>query len=361
MNHLRRLIIGILLVFAFAPAAFAQSDNELADTRWELATYDGAAAVDGAEATLEFVGAGQVTGTGGCNSYGGGYSVEGDTITFSGIASTLMMCADEAVGAQETAFFEALNSAARYELTDDGLTIWYGDNQALHFVEAKALIGVQWQLESMGGNPAADGSVIRLTLGGNNGVMGTSGCNTFSGTHTLGSGMMTISAVVDTQMACTDEAIIAQESAFLEALGSVTRYELTDDGLTLWYGDDQEMRFVVSLAGTQWLLESMGETPVAPESGLTLAFAEDNAVSGSGGCNNFSGTYTLDGDSLTFSPLVSTKMACADDAMTQQETAFLEALGSTTRYEMSDGRMTLWAGDAETLTFISIAQESASG
>ncbi len=361
MKNLLRLITGFLLILALAPAAFAQSENGLAGTRWELESYAGTPAAEGASATLEFIDAAQVIGSGGCNSYGGSYAVEGDALTFSGIASTLMMCADEAVGAQETAFFEALNTATRYELTDEGLTIWYGDNQELRFVKGKELIGLQWQLESIGETPVADGSVVTMTLGSDRGVMGSGGCNSYSGSHMVNGSALTFGEVISTKMACADEAAGAQETAFFEALQTATRYELTDDGLTVWYGDEQELHFVVSLTGTQWLLEAIDGTPVVAESAVTLEFGEGNAVSGTGGCNGYSGTYTLDGDSLTFSPLVSTMMACADDTITQQEAAFLQALQTATRFELARGRLTIWYGDEQTLTFISIAQTDASG
>ena len=46
---------------------------------------------------------------------------------------------------------------------------------------------------------------------------------------------------------------------------------------------------------------------------------------GSAGCNTYNGTYTVDGSSISFGPLATTKMACpvADTAV---ETAFLAGL-----------------------------------
>ena len=46
---------------------------------------------------------------------------------------------------------------------------------------------------------------------------------------------------------------------------------------------------------------------------------------GSGGCNDFNGTYTADGSKLTFGPLSSTKKACPD-AVNTVEQAYLTAL-----------------------------------
>jgi heat shock protein HslJ len=104
-----------------------------------------------------------------------------------------------------------------------------------------------------------------------------------------------------------------------------------------------------ALAGTEWRLEELnGQPPVAsPNVPVpTLAFAADGErASGNGGCNQFNGSYTQDGESLRFGPLASTRRACADEAGNAQETAYLRALESTTRYSATAERLELYAGD----------------
>jgi heat shock protein HslJ len=47
---------------------------------------------------------------------------------------------------------------------------------------------------------------------------------------------------------------------------------------------------------------------------LTIQFEENSkTVSGFSGCNRFTGTYTLEEDSITFGPLASTRMACQEE------------------------------------------------
>ena len=73
-------------------------------------------------------------------------------------------------------------------------------------------------------------------------------------------------------------------------------------------------------------------------------------MTGSGGCNDFNGTYTSDGSKLTFGPLSSTKKACPD-AVNTVEQAYLTALQATQTYEItSDAKLKL-TGPATTLTF----------
>jgi heat shock protein HslJ len=103
------------------------------------------------------------------------------------------------------------------------------------------------------------------------------------------------------------------------------------------------------LAGTRWTLSQLnGQAPVRGlgDATPTLEFAAgEPRASGNGGCNQFSGPYTQDGASLRFGPLVSTRRACADEAANRQETAYLRALESTTRFTATAELLTLYAGD----------------
>ncbi|HEX2206911.1 MAG TPA: META domain-containing protein [Longimicrobium sp.] len=103
------------------------------------------------------------------------------------------------------------------------------------------------------------------------------------------------------------------------------------------------------LEGTEWRLEELNgrpAVPLAPGGAPTLAFAgAEPRASGNGGCNAFNGPYTRNGSSLDFGPLVSTRRACLDEAGNAQETAYLGALESTTRYAVYDDLLVLYAGE----------------
>jgi heat shock protein HslJ len=100
------------------------------------------------------------------------------------------------------------------------------------------------------------------------------------------------------------------------------------------------------LAGTSWRLVELNGQAVVGEEPLTLVFAADEPrVSGYGGCNQFSGPYTQNGASLRFGPLISTRRACLEPALNTQETAYFQALESTTRYSIEGGRLVLYRGN----------------
>jgi heat shock protein HslJ len=106
---------------------------------------------------------------------------------------------------------------------------------------------------------------------------------------------------------------------------------------------------------SQWKLFSFsdpdGETPVIDGSNITLSFDEDGKLGGNGGCNSYGGVYELKGQTLTISDLNSTLMACADQAMTDQEVRFIQALTSATGIEVAGDNLYIKYGDSQ-LNFV---------
>jgi putative lipoprotein len=101
----------------------------------------------------------------------------------------------------------------------------------------------------------------------------------------------------------------------------------------------------MDLPGSTWELVAIDGEALAGDAVPTLAFDEQGAVSGSTGCNTFSGEVAVDGNALSFGPLVTTRMACADPAANAQEEAFLSAMEGVSGYTVDDqGRLVLQGG-----------------
>lgn len=66
-------------------------------------------------------------------------------------------------------------------------------------------------------------------------------------------------------------------------------------------------------------------------------------MAGSGSCNRFTGSVTITGDQLKMGPMASTRMACADDAVNQQEATYLKALDGANRYSYQDPYLLIYA------------------
>lgn len=96
-----------------------------------------------------------------------------------------------------------------------------------------------------------------------------------------------------------------------------------------------------SLSGTSWTIVSINRFPTVANAQPTTDFSADGKVSGNAGCNTFSGTYTVTGDNISVSPLVSTRMACASADITTQEAAYLEALSRATHWAIDQGNLSL--------------------
>ena len=109
----------------------------LEDKVWVLESYGEPgnlkAVLEDTEITATFDSAeGQVTGSAGCNSYSGGYEVEGDNLSIPGpIISTEMSCGEQ-IDKQEYEYLATLQAAESYKIEDGELTITCG-NQALIF------------------------------------------------------------------------------------------------------------------------------------------------------------------------------------------------------------------------------------
>jgi len=99
---------------------------------------------------------------------------------------------------------------------------------------------------------------------------------------------------------------------------------------------------VPALAGMGWTLVELGGKPFASaeQHAVTMQFdAGGGRVSGSGGCNRYSGPYVENGDNLTFGALASTKMMCANIA---GEDAYFAMLPKVASFVRSREQLTLY-------------------
>jgi heat shock protein HslJ len=90
-----------------------------------------------------------------------------------------------------------------------------------------------------------------------------------------------------------------------------------------------------SATGREWRLVELGGRPAAMGAGgrpATLRL-EAGRASGFAGCNSFSGGYEMADSRLAFSPLASTRMACAEGMELERE--YLAALEATRSFRLT--------------------------
>lgn len=116
------LAMASLLLGACGSSA---SGQELNGTSWTLTSINGVPLADGSNPiTIEFGSETELGGTGGCNGYGGNYSVGSDgSIDISGVVSTMMACEPQIIMENEAAYFQALEAVTHYSSAGSTLTL----------------------------------------------------------------------------------------------------------------------------------------------------------------------------------------------------------------------------------------------
>ena len=86
---------------------------------WRVEEIAGASVSGETPITLQLNADGKASGRGGCNGYGGPYTLAGEALRFGGLAATRMACA-LAVMDQEQRYFDTLAKVTHYAVADDG-------------------------------------------------------------------------------------------------------------------------------------------------------------------------------------------------------------------------------------------------
>lgn len=216
------------------------------------------------------------------------------------------------------------------------------------------LAGTSWAVTSIAGTPGSGATLLFAdAIAG-----GFAGCNSFRAPFQATDATLAFGPVATTLKAC-DDAVMAFERSYLAALGTVAGYAISGDALSLTDAAGTEVlafqaQAPASLEG-EWevtgYLVGSGETAAvtSPLVGTrpVVTFGPDGILSGTAGCNQFSGGYGIEGDHITIGPLMSTMMACADELMTQ-EVALMGALERAETWSVS-GTTAELRGDEDTI------------
>lgn len=85
-----------------------------------------------------------------------------------------------------------------------------------------------------------------------------------------------------------------------------------------------------ALVGTRWLLEDLGGKGVLDRVQTTVQFQDENRIAGSGGCNNYFGTFQVENNEFSVGPIGATRKMCPPAVM-DQEDRFFRALEKAQR------------------------------
>ena len=211
-------------------------------------------------------------------------------------------------------------------------------------VDALPLGGTAWVLDSLGGEAPLAGHVPTLRFEGSR-AAGSDGCNRYMAEwQAAGPKLAFTSGPAATLMAC-EPAVMTQADTYRAALGDAKAYRREGDRLLLLAEDGRVLATFTAqpsgLAGTAWQVTGYNNgkqavVSVMTGTTLTMAFDQDGRVAGSAGCNRFTGSYSQDGENLSFGPAAATRRMCAGpEGIMEQEAQFLKALETvaTSRFE----------------------------
>ncbi len=221
----------------------------------------------------------------------------------------------------------------------------------------KSKLAGYWSLKSLNGQNAGtefEGPIPSIEFDfEKNLISGSGGCNRYHGGFTLSNeNVFSAPNLASTMMMCV---VKNKEPEFLQTLSSeglvisLTPEELltfTKGGKTVLQFEKGEapvepkpqLISMETLTGT-WTLESMPGEDVSAlfsEKKPTLELADEGKAHGLGGCNNYRTTYTLEGNTISFGPVMSTKMACPS---LEGEGKFISLLEGPAEVSVVEGKL----------------------
>ncbi|MEU6352191.1 META domain-containing protein [Streptomyces sp. NPDC047072] len=170
---------------------------------------------------------GESGGSVGCNSFGADAAIDGDTVRITDLVQTLIGCPDP-LGEFEEKFVGVFQNTLRATVEErDGARILTlatrdGDSITLREKTAPALKGTRWVMDKK----------AYLTLGRDDTVTGSLGCNTFRGEAVVKDGTIEFGPLATTRMTCAP-AVMKTERELAGILSGKVSYQQKRDSLIL--------------------------------------------------------------------------------------------------------------------------------
>ena len=239
------------LVFQAGALATAPLEplSSLNDTQWYLWSLNTQQPVPGSTIDAYFAvnpdsTGGRIDGSAGCNTYIADFGLD------LGVQTTLTSgenCANPpGVMAAETTYMNALASGYGFWLTGDQLILNSGAGALTYRTtpppaandQAHLLVNRNWFLISYNDTFSSAGAQEPFTLFNSNGTLnGFGGCNNFNASWSSSPGSpansLQISALSSTKVACTDNALAAQEAAMFDVLTNAQTFQVVGSTLQI--------------------------------------------------------------------------------------------------------------------------------
>lgn len=134
---MKEFVIGLVAILTLTACSGRSSAS--IQGQWKLVSYGSSSnqtsALSNVGTSIEFSADGRMSGNVGCNSFGGDYKADGNTIEFGPIISTEMFC--ETVADQEAGVITVLQKKKNFVLDGNTLTITSADGNSSIVLERK--------------------------------------------------------------------------------------------------------------------------------------------------------------------------------------------------------------------------------
>jgi len=219
--------------------------------------------------------------------------------------------------------------------------------------QAPPLEGSSWVLSALPGRTLVGDQRVTAQFAEGR-VFGSDGCNRYSAPVTVSGASITIGPRGPSTMMACPPAVMEQADAFLAAMIAARSHRVVEGRLELLGGNGSVLATFeaqsTALEGATWEVVALNNgrgavTGLNAGTSLTMVFAEDGRVSGSGGCNQYTATWTRDGSTLRFSPAASTRRMCPGEGVMEQEQAFFTAMQSVATMRLEGEQLEMRTAD----------------
>jgi heat shock protein HslJ len=311
---------------------------------------------------------GTVAGSAGCNNYTAGYTLDGDQISISAIASTFKFC--ETGMDVEQSYLTLLQGAQSYRILGRTLELTTADGALTYVADRTPLQGALWVLTGIGDPEQPQGPVdganftaqFNRSPNAPTGVLaGTTGCTEYSTAYAASLTEIKINPPQSGDSSSCSAPVQAQTAEYFDALSQATTYTIIGNVLRIPYGEDSSKALLFTgtqlevagqlplseLNGTTWFLEIINDQTLVPGSEINSTFnvdpnGESGTMNGSAGCNAYSATFGL--DLGVVATLTGSKVCTQPAGVMEQEQSYINALNRAYGYWLTGDRLIVNTG-----------------
>ena len=257
MTRLISRLFGVIIVMTVAHGCTTRQESpkvrtdsvsqgaersELTGMRWTAITLRDRPVLTGSRITMEAT-ATSLGGYGGCNWYGGDFTLTGTTLEVEPMTQTLRACIDpEGATEQESAYLQLVKQAVRFQRAGDTLRLFDREGAVLVVYQGQARLAMRpedlensrWVLSDWSSarritasRPTSGLGPPRMTLAFENGrTKGFAGCRNFTGSYRAEGDVIAFPTLSMVEMDCTSPGMLELEGRFTTALSESSTYRI---------------------------------------------------------------------------------------------------------------------------------------